>query len=70
MVTDGVIHRRDRVRLRRGNEQRWEGAVASLRREKDDVNEVREGFECGILLDGFDDIAEGDTIEFFASERV
>jgi translation initiation factor IF-2 len=70
MVTDGVIRRRDRVRVRRGSEQLWEGGVASLRRVKDDVNEVREGFECGILLDGFDDIAEGDTIEFFSSERV
>jgi len=70
MVTDGVVHRRDRVRVRRGAEQLWEGGVASMRRVKDDVNEVREGFECGILLDGFDDIAEGDVLEFFSSERV
>jgi len=70
MVTDGTIRRRDRVRVRRGSEQLWEGGVASLRRVKDDVNEVREGFECGILLDGFDDVAEGDTFEFFSSERV
>ncbi len=70
IVSDGVIHRRDRVRVRRGNEQLWEGNIGSLRRVKDDVNEVREGFECGILLDGFDDLAEGDTIEMFSSERV
>jgi translation initiation factor IF-2 len=70
MVTDGVVHRRDRVRVRRGSEQLWEGGVASMRRVKDDVNEVREGFECGILLDGFDEIAEGDVLEFFSSERV
>jgi len=70
MVTDGVIHRRDRVRLQRNGQQIWEGGMASLRRVKDDVNEVREGFECGILLDGWDDIAEGDTMEMYSSERV
>jgi translation initiation factor IF-2 len=69
-VTDGVIHRRDRVRYRRGGQQLWEGNIASLRRVKDDVTEVREGFDCGILLDGWDDIAEGDTMEMFASERI
>jgi translation initiation factor IF-2 len=70
IVSDGVIHRRDRVRLNRGTEQLWEGNIASLRRVKDDVNEVREGFECGILLDGWDDIEEGDRMEMFSSERV
>jgi translation initiation factor IF-2 len=70
VVSDGVVHRRDRVRLKRGNQQLWEGGIASLRRFKDDVNEVREGFECGIALDGWDDIVEGDTMEMFSSERV
>jgi len=70
IVTDGVVHRRDRVRLRRGNQQLWEGAIASLRRFKDDVNEVREGFECGIALEGWDDLVEGDTMEMFSSERI
>jgi translation initiation factor IF-2 len=69
-VSDGVVHRRDRVRLSRGGRQLWEGGLESLRRFKDDVNEVREGFECGILLDGWDDLAEGDTLEFFSVERV
>jgi translation initiation factor IF-2 len=69
-VRDGVIHRRDRVRLSRGNQQLWEGNIASLRREKDDVNEVREGFECGILLDSYDDIEVGDTMEMYSTERV
>ncbi len=69
-VTDGVIHRRDQVRYRRAGQQLWEGGIASLRRVKDDVNEVREGFDCGILLDGWDDIAEGDTMEMFSSERI
>jgi translation initiation factor IF-2 len=69
-VSDGIVHRRDRVRFQRNGEQTWEGGIASLRREKDDVNEVREGFECGILLDGWDDVEEGDTMEMFSSERV
>ena len=70
MVTNGVIHRRDRVRVLRAGEKLWEGGIGSLRRFKDDVNEVREGFECGIGLDGYDDIAEGDVLEMFSSERV
>jgi translation initiation factor IF-2 len=70
IVSDGVVHRRDRVRLQRNGQQLWEGNIASLRRVKDDVNEVREGFECGILLDGWDDLAEGDIMEMFSSERV
>src|SRR5438270_6697467 len=70
IVTDGVIHRRDRVRYLRNGQKVWEGNMASLRREKDDVNEVREGFECGILLDGWDEVAEGDTMEMFTTERV
>jgi translation initiation factor IF-2 len=70
IVSDGVIHRRDRVRFLRGTQKVWEGNIASLRRERDDVNEVREGFECGILLDGWDDIAEGDTMEMFTTEKV
>ena len=70
IVSDGVIHRRDRVRVTRAGQQLWEGGIGSLRRFKDDVNEVREGFECGIALDGWDDLAEGDTLEAFTSERV
>jgi translation initiation factor IF-2 len=65
-----VVHRRDRVRYRRGNQQLWEGAIASLRRVKDDVTEVREGFDCGILLDGWDNVEEGDTMEAFSTERI
>ena len=70
MVTDGAIHRRDRVRVQRAGQQLWEGGIGSLRRFKDDVNEVREGFECGIILDGFDDFTEGDIMEMYSSERV
>ena len=58
------------MRVQRGGQQLWEGSIASLRRVKDDVTEVREGFDCGILLDGWDDIIEGDVLEAFSSERV
>jgi translation initiation factor IF-2 len=70
IVGDGVVHRSDRVRLQRKGAQIWEGAIASLRRFKDDVSEVREGFECGIALNGWDDLLEGDTMEMFSSERI
>ena len=70
IVSDGVVHRQDRVRLQRQGAQIWEGAIASLRRFKDDVNEVREGFECGIALNGWDDLLEGDKMEMFSSERI
>jgi translation initiation factor IF-2 len=70
IVLDGVVHRGDRVRLQRKGAQLWEGGIASLRRFKDDVTEVREGFECGIALNGWDDLLEGDTMEMFSSERI
>jgi translation initiation factor IF-2 len=70
VVSDGTVHRRHRIRLRRNGQQLWEGGIASLRRFKDDVNEVREGFECGVALDGWDDIEVGDVLEAFSSERV
>jgi translation initiation factor IF-2 len=69
-VTDGVVRRQDRIRLTRGGQQLWQGSIDSLKRFKDDVNEVREGFEFGIALDGWDDIEVGDTLEDYASERV
>jgi translation initiation factor IF-2 len=69
-VTDGVVHRRDRVRVMRAGQKIWEGGIDSLKRFKDDAAEVREGFECGIALDGTDDLEVGDVFEFFASERV
>jgi translation initiation factor IF-2 len=69
-VTDGVIRRQDRVRLTRGGQQLFDGSIDSLKRFKDDVNEVREGFEFGIALEGWDDVEVGDTLEDYASERV
>ena len=70
IVTDGVVHRRDRVRYRARESAAVGRRHGLARRFKDDVTEVREGFECGILLDGWDDIAEGDTMEMFSSERI
>jgi len=65
-VTDGAIERTNRVRLiRDGIVVLADAALEGLRRVKDDVREVREGFECGVKISGFDDIKEGDVIEAF-----
>ena len=58
------------ARLLRDNVVAFEGKIASLRRFKDDVSEVKTGFECGIGFDKFNDIRVGDVIEIFAMERV
>ncbi|HET6384982.1 MAG TPA: translation initiation factor IF-2 [Armatimonadota bacterium] len=70
MVTDGRIMRSDLVRVRRGEESLWEGKLDSLRRVKDDVREVAQGFECGIVLAGFNEIQEGDVIEAYVMQEV
>ena len=70
MVIDGSVRRNARARLIRDGVVSWEGNIASLRRFKDDVSEVREGFECGISLENFNDIKVGDQIEAYVVERV
>jgi translation initiation factor IF-2 len=72
MVTDGRITRSGdtTVRLLRDNVVIYEGRIASLRRFKDDVSEVKSGFECGIALEKFNDMKDGDVIEVFTMERV
>jgi translation initiation factor IF-2 len=70
MVVAGQIPRHAHVRLVRNQDVIWEGKLASLRRFKDDVREVQSGFECGIGLDGYDDLKEGDLIEAFQIEEV
>ena len=72
MVTDGRITRGGdtQVRLLRDNVVVFEGRIASLRRFKDDVSEVKAGFECGIGLEKFNDLKDGDVIEVFTMERV
>jgi len=70
MVIDGSVRRNARARLIRDGVVSWEGNIGSLRRFKDDVSEVREGFECGISLENFNDIKVGDQIEAYIVERV
>ncbi len=68
-VTDGVIRRQAKARLLRDSVVVWEGDIATLKRFKDDTNEVRQGFECGISLVNFNDIKVDDEIEAFMIER-
>ena len=70
LVTDGKVTRNASVRLVRDGTIIWSGKVGSLRRFKDDVQEVDEGQECGIVLDGFADIKEDDVLEFFETRQV
>ena len=70
MVIDGIMKRNARARLIRDGVVTWEGNIGSLRRFKDDASEVREGFECGIGLENFNDIKVGDQIECYVIERV
>ena len=65
MVTDGVVKRDSHVRVIRNNVVVHTGELSSLKRFKDDVKEVRMGFECGLMIKGYDDIAEGDVLECF-----
>jgi len=69
-VTDGRIPRTAQVRLLRDNVVVHEGKIGSLRRFKDDVSEVKEGFECGIGIAGYNDVKLGDVIEAFTMEKV
>jgi len=62
-VTEGMVRRNAKARLIRDGVQIWEGGFASLKRFKDDVREVQSGFECGLGLDGYNDIKIGDVIE-------
>jgi len=68
-VVEGEIRRNGRVRLYRGKDIAFEGEIASLKHEKDDVREVRNGFECGIHLKNFNDFAVGDVIECYVLEK-
>ncbi|WP_157270672.1 translation initiation factor IF-2 [Azohydromonas aeria] len=70
MVTSGLVRRNARFRLLRENVVIYTGEIESVRRLKDDVREVKEGFECGIKLKNYNDIAEGDQIEVFEIKEV
>jgi translation initiation factor IF-2 len=70
MVTEGTVKRGAKIRLLRDNVVIHEGALSSLKRFKEDVREVKEGYECGMSLEGYDDIKTGDVIECFELEEV
>ena len=68
-VTEGIIRRNANMRVIRGDEVLADNEIASLRREKENVREVREGYECGIRVKGFNDFAEGDTLVCYTFEE-
>jgi translation initiation factor IF-2 len=70
MVTSGVVRRGAQVRVVRDGTVIHETTIAQLKRFKDDAREVAEGFECGILLDGFNDVKEGDILEAFETREI
>jgi translation initiation factor IF-2 len=69
-VTRGVIRRNAQVRVVREGTVVYETTISGLKRFKDDVREVQEGFECGILLDGFNDVKEGDVLEAYETREI
>jgi translation initiation factor IF-2 len=69
-VTDGKITRIAQVRLVREGTVVWTGRIGSLRRFKDNVQEVEEGLECGVVLDGYQDVKVGDVLELFETKQV
>jgi translation initiation factor IF-2 len=70
MVTNGVVRRSAQVRVVRDGTVIQESSIAQLQRFKDQVREVAEGFECGILLDGYNDLREGDVFELYETREV
>ena len=69
-VTDGKLQRNAQVRLLRDNVVVYEGKLSSLQRFKDAVKEVADGYECGVCLENYTDIKEGDVIECFVMEEI
>jgi translation initiation factor IF-2 len=70
MVLNGKITNKAKVKVLRGEETVHDGAMGSLRRFKDDVKEVNNGFECGIGVEGFEDVQVGDQLEAYVLEAV
>ncbi|WP_257274420.1 translation initiation factor IF-2, partial [Endozoicomonas sp. SESOKO4] len=70
MVVEGIVYRNDRIRVLRDNVVIFEGELESLRRFKDDVQEVREGMECGIAVKSYNDVKPGDKIEVYKAVEV
>ena len=70
MVTNGQVTRSSKFRLLRDNVVIYTGDIDSLKRLKDDVRDVKEGFECGIKLKNYNDISVGDQLEFFEVKEI
>jgi translation initiation factor IF-2 len=69
-VTDGIVEKGCSVKITRDGEELFDGPLSSLKRFKDDVKEVREGYECGLTFEGFDGVMEGDLLEFHKQVEV
>ena len=69
-VIDGKVGRNNHAKVLREGKEIWEGRISGLKRFKDDVREVSAGYECGVSLDGFDDLEEGDLIESYSEQVV
>ena len=70
MVRSGMMNRQGKMRVIRDGVEVYEGSIASLRRFKDDAKEVKEGYECGIAIENFNDIKVGDVLECFRTEEI
>jgi translation initiation factor IF-2 len=70
MITSGLVTRTAQFRLLRENVVIYTGEIETLKRLKDDVRDVKEGFECGIKLKNYNDIKEGDQLEFFDVKEI
>jgi len=69
-MTDGIVARGAHVRVLREGVMIYDGMLASLRRFKDDVKEVKSGYECGMSIEKFNDVKVGDRFEFYIIEEV
>jgi translation initiation factor IF-2 len=70
MIVEGTVKRSSAARLMREGAEIWRGKISGLKRFKDDVREVKEGFDCGISLEGYEEFKEGDIIEAYEIEQV
>jgi translation initiation factor IF-2 len=69
-VLDGVILRNAKIRVLRNGEELFDGSISSLKHEQEDVREIRQGFECGISLKGYQDFNKGDVLEAYRMTEV
>ena len=69
-VTEGKVQKGFKVRVKRGEDTLFEGSLKSLKRFKEDVAEVKNGLDCGIAIEGYDELKEGDLLEFYSREKV